>query len=316
MKIAALAGGVGGAKLVDGLAHVLLPNDLTVIVNTADDFEHFGLHISPDLDTVCYTLAGLANPITGWGREAETWKVMEVIARLGGPLWFQLGDMDLGVHLERTRRLRSGQPLSQIVRDLCASWSVDVTVLPMSDDPISTQVVTSDMGALPFQEYFVKHHFQPEVKAFRFQGAGQSRPAPGVLQAVQQADAIVICPSNPWVSVGPILAVPGILEVIHQKPVVAVSPIVGGKAIKGPAAKMYEELGLDPSAVTVAQHYGKLLTGFILDVVDADQAGILDQSGIISLVTQIVMSTPEDRRRLGAEVIHFCEQLPRRVDHP
>jgi len=316
MKITALAGGVGGAKLVDGLAHVLPPNDLTVIVNTADDFDHFGLHISPDLDTVCYTLAGLANPVTGWGREAETWKAMDVIARLGGPNWFHLGDMDLGVHLERTRRLRNGQPLSQIVRDFCASWSIEVRVLPMSDEPVTTQVVTSDMGTLTFQEYFVRHQFQPQVRAFTFQGADQSKPAPGVLQALREADIVVICPSNPWVSVGPILAVPGIQEEIHQKPVVAVSPIVGGKAIKGPAAKMYQELGLDPSAITVARHYGNLLAGFILDVVDADQAGIIDQSGIISLVTQTIMLTPEDRRRLAAEVIYFCEQFPRRVDHP
>jgi LPPG:FO 2-phospho-L-lactate transferase len=186
----------------------------------------------------------------------------------------------------------------------------------MSDDPISTQVVTADMGTLPFQEYFVRHQFQPHVKDFYFQGAEQSKPAPGVLESLRAADVVVICPSNPWVSIGPILAVPGIREEISKKPLMAVSPIVGGKAIKGPAAKMYQELGLEPSAVTVARHYGTLLSGFILDVVDADQAGIIDQSGIISMVTQTVMITADDRRNLAAEVVHFCERFPRRVDHP
>src|SRR5512140_1060399 len=272
MKIVALAGGVGGAKLADGLARTLAPDDLTVIVNTGDDFEHWGLCISPDLDTVCYTLAGLANPVTGWGRQKETFQALENVRRLGGPDWFGIGDQDLGTHLERTRRLRDGQPLSEVTRAFCRAWGVGPTIQPMSDQPVRTMVDTLENGELAFQEYFVHLHCEPRVKGFRFAGIEQAEPAPGCLEAIDAADAIIFCPSNPWVSLDPILAVPGMRAAVKAKPVLAVSPIIGGETVKGPAAKMFRELGIPASAIAVAQHYGDLLSGFVLDTVDKDLA--------------------------------------------
>lgn len=230
MKIVAFAGGVGGAKLAHGLAKILSPEELTVIVNTGDDFEHLGLSISPDLDTVCYTLAGLANPETGWGRVGETWNAFDNIEKLGGPAWFRLGDQDLATHLERTRRLKEGQPLSQITRDFCSAWGVQHTVLPMSDSPVRT-MVDSDEGELAFQEYFVHRRCEPRVKGFRFDGVKSAEPAPGVAEALKSADAVVFCPSNPWVSIDPILSILSMngIEWNKGKQVVAVSPIIGGK---------------------------------------------------------------------------------------
>ena len=206
LKIVALAGGVGGAKLAHGLAQVLPPDDLTVIVNTGDDFEHYGLYICPDLDTVCYTLAGLANLETGWGRMSETWNVIENAEKLGGPTWFRLGDRDLGTHLERTRRLKDGQTLSQVTNDFCKAWGIQHTVVPISDQPVRT-IVKTEEGDLPFQEYFVHRRCEPRVTGFRFEGVEQAQPAPKAREAIQSADAIVICPSNPWVSIDPILRV-------------------------------------------------------------------------------------------------------------
>ncbi len=308
MKITALAGGVGGAKLAHGLAQVLPPQDLTVIVNTGDDFEHLGLSISPDLDTVCYTLAGLANFETGWGRAEESWNAIANVKHLGGPAWFNLGDQDLGTHLERTRRLREGQPLSQITRDFCQAWGVGVTVLPMSDQPVRT-IVETDQGDLAFQEYFVHRRCEPRVKGFRFDGLDQAEPAPGVVEAIQSADAVVICPSNPWVSVDPILRV---LPPLHTGEglgvrAVAISPIIGGQTVKGPAAKMYAELGIQPSALAVAEHYRGRLSGFVLDEVDADLA---PQIPIPTLVTNTLMKSLTDRATLAQAVLHFLGNLP------
>lgn len=310
MKVVALAGGVGGAKLVDGLARCMPHDDLTVIVNTGDDFEHLGLRICPDLDTVCYTLAGIANPETGWGRKDESWHVLESLEQLGGPTWFRLGDRDLGTHLERTRRLREGQTLSQITADFCRRWGVDLTVLPMSDDSVQTWVYTSE-GELPFQDYFVRRRCQPVVKGFRFQGADGARPVRGVVEFIRQADLVVICPSNPWVSIDPIFSVPGIKDAVTTRPILAVSPIIGGKTVKGPAAKMYAELGLQPSALTVARHYGPLLTGFVFDRVDGEQAQAIEALGVASLVTDTLMNTPGERQRLAEEVLRFGDQLSR-----
>ena len=306
MKVVALAGGVGGAKLADGLAQVLPAEDLTIIVNTGDDFEHLNLHISPDLDTVCYTLAGIANPITGWGRASETWSMLETLSELGGPSWFRLGDRDLGVHLERTRRLRLGDPLSQITRDFCRAWGIEATILPMSDDFIPTWVDTNE-GELPFQEYFVHRRCTPLVKGFRFQGIEKASATPGVLEAIRDAGLVIVCPSNPWVSIDPILAVPGVRDAIEnsQAPVLAVSPIIAGQTIKGPAAKMYAELGIKPSAIAVARHYGTLLSGFILDVLDRDLLASLQIDRHQVLVTETVMKTREDRCRLAQEVLSF-----------
>jgi len=318
MKITALAGGVGGAKLAHGLAQILPPEDLTVIVNTGDDFEHLGLYICPDLDTVCYTLAGLANPETGWGRVDETWNTISNVDKLGGPAWFRLGDQDIATHLERTRRLKEGQSLSQITRDFCKAWGVEHTVLPMSDSPVRTMVDT-DEGELAFQEYFVHRRCEPRVTGFRFEGVDDAEPAPGVREAIQSADAVIICPSNPWVSVDPILklAAPllseeglGVaLSLSKWVRVIAVSPIIGGKTVKGPAAKMYAEFGIEPSALAVAKHYRTILTGFVLDHMDANMEDGIKKLEIETLVTNTLMNLLTDRTRLANDVLHFTRSL-------
>ncbi|HEX2979075.1 MAG TPA: 2-phospho-L-lactate transferase [Anaerolineaceae bacterium] len=314
MKIVALAGGVGGARLADGLARCLQTDELTVVVNTGDDFEHYGLQICPDIDTVCYTLSGLANSQTGWGLAGESFQALEAAERLGGPDWFRVGDRDLGTHLERTRRVRAGEPLSQITADFCAAWGISARVLPMSDQPVATIVHTVDEGDLAFQEYFVHQRCLPVVTGFQFQGIEQAQPAPGLLEAIAAADSVIICPSNPWVSIGPILALQGVLEALHQSRVVAVSPIIGGKAVKGPAAKMYTELGFTPSALAVAAQYRSFLSGFVLDLIDRDAVNEMAQWGIISLTTDILMPEPADRKRLARDVLDFCETLPGRND--
>jgi LPPG:FO 2-phospho-L-lactate transferase len=306
MKIAALAGGVGGAKLAHGLAQNLASEDLTVIVNTGDDFEHYGLYICPDLDTVCYTLAGLANPETGWGRVDETWNAIRNAAELGGPGWFNLGDRDLGTHLERTRRLKEGQCLSEITRDFCKAWGVRHTVLPMSDSPVRT-IVETEEGDLPFQEYFVQRRCEPRVKGFRFEGAESAEPAPGVLETIRSADAVVVCPSNPWVSIDPIL------KVLSPLPggdgsgvrVIAVSPIIGGQTVKGPAAKMYRELGIEPSALAVASHYRGLATDFVLDSVDKQLQGEIKGLTMQTLVTNTLMASHDRRKSFAQELLLF-----------
>jgi LPPG:FO 2-phospho-L-lactate transferase len=305
MKIVALAGGVGGAKLAHGLALSLPPQDLTIIVNTGDDFEHLGLYICPDLDTVCYNLAEIQNPETGWGRANESWRAFEAIKALGGPAWFRLGDRDLATHLERTRRLMVGDPLSQITADFCRSWGIPQTVLPMSDQQIPTIVLTED-GELAFQQYFVVLRCQPKVTGFRFHNILQSRPAPGVLESIQAAEAVIICPSNPWVSVDPILGVPGIRDALSKKVVVAVSPLVGGKALKGPAAKMFAELEIEPSAVAVARHYGSLLSGFVMDRRDENLTKLI---GFPTLIADTIMVEKQDRKTLGDEVLSFTNKL-------
>jgi len=309
-KVVALAGGVGGAKFADGLARLLPPDHLTVIVNTGDDFEHLGLRICPDLDTVCYTLAGKANPQTGWGLAGETFQALQSLEELGGPAWFHLGDRDLGTHLERTRRLSLGQPLSQVTRLFCQAWKIPITVLPVTDDPAPTVVLTTQ-GELSFQEYFVHRQCQPSVTGFRFEGIEQARPAPGVLEALREADLVLFCPSNPWVSIDPILAVPGVRQALVDArgnrglPVVAVSPIIGGKTVKGPAAKMFAELGILPSALAVAEHYGSLCSGFVLDLLDEKLAEEIRCLGLKTLATDTLMNHPEDRLRLAAEVLAF-----------
>lgn len=305
LKVVALAGGVGGARLSDGLAQILPAENLTVIVNTGDDFEHLGLYICPDLDTVCYTLAGLANPLTGWGRSEETWHALETIGLLGGQTWFRLGDRDLGLHLERTRRRRLGQPLSQIVQHFCQALAIRPRILPMTDDFIPTWVYTRE-GEMPFQEYFVHRQCQPIVTGFDFQGAETASPAPGVLDAIEHADLVVFCPSNPWVSLDPILSIPGIRLAVGARPVVAVSPIIGGQTVKGPASKMFAELGIPPSAAAVARHYADLLTGFVLDQVDSQLEPEIQQLGMHTRVTDAIMKTPLDRARLAKEVINFA----------
>lgn len=306
MKIVALAGGVGGAKLAHGLAQVLPPEDLTVIVNTGDDFEHYGLYICPDLDTVCYTLAGIANPETGWGRANETWNAIENSSKLGGLDWFKLGDKDLGTHLERTRRLEEGYSLSQITRDFCKAWGIQHTVLPMSDKPVRTFVETEE-GELAFQEYFVHRRCEPRVKGFWFDGVEQAEPVRGAREAIQAADAVIICPSNPWVSIDPILRVLSPLLSGERSGVrsVAVSPIIGGQAVKGPAAKMYRELGIEPSALAVAKHYQGLVTDFVLDHIDEQLNESVKGLSMRTYVTNTLMKSHEDRKRLATDLLKF-----------
>jgi len=287
MKIVALAGGVGGAKLADGLARLSPTPILTVVVNTGDDFTLFGLNISPDLDTVCYNLAGFEDPATGWGRADESWDVLKEIQRLGGPDWFRF------------------------TADLCRAWEIEAVILPMSDDLVPT-IVQTDQGELSFQDYFVKLACEPAVSGFRFQEVEKSQPAPGVIQAIKEADFVVICPSNPWVSIDPILAVPGIRAALEEKLVLAVSPIIGGKAVKGPAAKMYLEMGINPSAKAVMDHYGLLLDGIVID--NQDEGSVIDRSGerlhpIEVYSTDTWMKTREDRFRLAGEVVDFGQQL-------
>ncbi len=304
MKIVALAGGVGGAKLAHGLAQILPPEDLTIIVNTGDDFEHYGLYISPDLDTVCYTLAGLADPDKGWGRKDETWRTIESAISLGGPGWFNLGDQDIGTHLERTRRLGKGHPLSQITRDFCSTWKIESIVLPMSNQPVQT-IIETDEGELAFQEYFVQRKCKPIVKGFHFDGIDEAEPVPGSLEAIKNADAVVLCPSNPWVSIDPILAVVDIRSALEAKSVCAVSPIIGGKTVKGPAAKMYTELGIQPTAFAVAEHYHGLLSGFVLDKTDKNLAKKIK---IPSLTTDTLMTSLTKRAQLAGDVLNFIRR--------
>jgi LPPG:FO 2-phospho-L-lactate transferase len=310
--IIALSGGVGGAKLALGLSRILPPEQLLVVVNTGDDFEHLGLAISPDIDTVVYTLAGLANREVGWGRADETWSCMETLAAIGGETWFKLGDRDLAVHIERTRRLRAGETLSRVTADLCHRLGVGPHVLPMSDDPVRTRLLT-DTGWLDFQEYFVRNRCEPVVRELSFHGADSARPHPDFMAALAdpKLEAVVICPSNPFISVEPILAVPGVRDALAHcaAPVIAVSPIIAGRAIKGPTAKMMTELGLDPTAGTVAQRYSDLLDGYVID--HADMAEVVSIDARVTLA-QTLMTTIEDRETLARTVLDAAAVLRRR----
>jgi len=310
--IIALAGGVGGAKLAHGLAAVLPPEELQLVVNTGDDFEHLGLRICPDLDTVMYTLAGRANPETGWGLAGETWRFMAALQQLGGETWFRLGDQDLATHVHRSARLAAGETLSQVTAQLCRAMGLAHPVAPMADEPVRTMVRTAD-GELGFQDYFVRRQCRPEVLGLRYAGAGEARPSPAFTRALRTPHlrAIVVCPSNPYLSIAPLLALPGMREQLRQAgvPVIAVSPIVGGAAIKGPAAKIMRELGLEASALGVARHYGPLIDACVLDHADAALAPAVQALGMAPLVTATVMHSLADRIRLAQEVLAFAQRL-------
>lgn len=311
--ILALAGGVGGAKLANGLARILSPAELVVAVNTGDDFEHLGLHISPDLDTVIYTLAGIANPATGWGRADESWNFLTALGELGGPTWFQLGDRDLAAHVERTRRLATGETLSQITAHFCVRLGIRHSIVPMSDQRVRT-MIRSNQGWLEFQDYFVRLQCEPRVVEIRFEGVEAARPSPGLEQVLQQdatLRAVVICPSNPFVSIDPILALRGIGDRLPrlQAPVVAVSPIVGGQALKGPARKMLQELGYEPSALGVAHHYQNFLDGLVIDRRDAALAPAIEALGVRTLVTETIMTGEAEQIALARRVVDFATQL-------
>jgi len=308
-KVVVLTGGVGGAKLVLGLAQVMPPEEIVAIVNTGDDFRHLGLWVSPDIDTLLYTLAGKANAAQGWGREGETWQFMAALRSLGGEDWFNLGDGDLALHVERTAALARGETLSAIVRRFGQAWGVRTAMLPMSDDPVATHLAT-DVGDLPFQRYFVERRCAPAVSAIRFEGSAAARPAPGVIEAIRDSEtrAILIAPSNPYLSVDPILAVPGIRDALAgaAAPVVAVSPIVGGQAVKGPTAKLMAELGVAATPATIAAHYAGLLDGLLVDERDA-----VDGLAIAYDQADTLMTTLEDRARVARAALALADRIGR-----
>lgn len=310
-RVIALSGGVGGAKLVAGLAHSLAPEQLTVVVNTGDDFEHLGFLICPDLDSVLYTLADLNDMERGWGRRDESWSFMETLRELGGEDWFQLGDRDLALHVARQHLLQSGETLSQVAKRLCERLGISCSVVPMSDDPVRTVVQTNE-GELEFQHYFVRERCKPKAKGFRFRNVKSARPSKSFMDALddERLAGLVICPSNPFVSIDPILALPGVRETLRELnvPIVAISPIVGGKAIKGPAAKMFEELGFVPSASNVAQHYDPLLDGFIIDEHDRSAAPDFGERPRI-VVCDTVMKSNEDRVALAETTLALLADL-------
>jgi len=309
--VLALSGGVGGAKLALGLYRILPPDTLTIVANTGDDFEHLGLSISPDIDTLLYTLSGQSNAELGWGRQDETWTFMGALEKLGGETWFRLGDGDLATHVERTRRLAAGESLSAITDDFRRRFGIAVRLLPMSDDKVRTRLDT-DRGKLDFQDYFVRRRCEPRVRRLEFDGSETARPHPDFIAALAdpRLHAVVICPSNPFISIDPILSIPGLREALRlcQAPVVAVSPIIGGKAVKGPTAKMMAELGLPVDAAAVAHHYRDILDLYIADESDRDAVAQLD---LPIVLTQTLMATLEDREALARTVLDAADRIRR-----
>ena len=305
-RFTVLTGGVGGAKLVDGLYRILPQNSLTAIVNTGDDFRHFGLPISPDIDTLLYTLSGKSNQALGWGREGETWNFMAALKSLGGEDWFNLGDGDLALHVMRSLALSAGETLSSIIARFAKVWELQLSILPMTDDAVATWVET-DEGLLPFQRYFVERQCAPKVQAVRFEGAAEAVPAPGVVAAIMDCDTVLVAPSNPWLSVDPLLAIPQIRKALEstKAPVIAVSPLVEGKAVKGPTAKLMGELGLEVTNHSIADHYGDLLDGLVVH--NKDEA---PQSLAIAR-TDTLMKSPEDRERVARAVLALAAECRR-----
>jgi len=311
--VVALSGGVGGAKLCLGLSHILSPDRLLVVANTGDDFEHLGLAISPDLDTVLYTLAGLANPATGWGRHDETWTFMRAVEALGGETWFRLGDADLAIHIERTRRLAAGITLSQVTADFARRLGIGARIVPMSDDRVRTRV-RSSAGWLDFQDYFVRLRCEPAVLELAFDGIDAARPQPDFLAALAhpRLRAVIICPSNPFISIDPILALPGVRGALSAcaAPIVAVSPLISGRAVKGPTDKMMRELGLEPSAAAVARHYGDLLDAYLVDRSDAESVEVPPDMKVVA--ANALMTSLADREALARAALDVADALRER----
>ena len=310
--LVALCGGVGAARMLSGLVRVVSPEEIVAIVNVGDDMELHGLHISPDLDTVTYTLAGMDNRETGWGVAGESWAVMDELGRLGGEDWFRLGDRDLATHLFRTGRLGAGATLSAVTAALAERRGIAVRLLPVTDDHLRTRVTLAEAGTLGpsgteigFQDYFVRLHHDVPVSGVRFDGAATALPAPGVMDAIEGAEVIVVCPSNPVVSIGPLLAVPGVREALvrRRERVVAVSPIIAGAALKGPADRLMAELGTESSVVGVARLYAPWVRTLVVDNADADRAADVEAEGVRCVVTDTVMGTPERAAALARVVI-------------
>lgn len=308
--IVAIAGGVGGAKLADGLQTILPAGDLMVVVNTADDFELHGLRICPDLDTVLYNLAGIANPEFGWGIAGDTRATQSAMTRLGADPWFILGDQDLGTHILRTERIGAGETLTQVMGDFARSLGLTAQLVPMTDDPVAT-IIETEAGDLAFQDYFVRRRHSDDVTGVHFHGIEWAEPNPLALEALPGAEMVIFCPSNPIVSLGPVLSVPGMQDAISASPGprIAVSPIVGGKALKGPADQMMRNLGIEPSALGIAAFYGDLIDGLVIDHADAGEAAAIEAAGTRVLVTDAVMRDREDRARLATEVVAFGREL-------
>ncbi|MEE2692728.1 MAG: 2-phospho-L-lactate transferase [Pseudomonadota bacterium] len=304
-RIVVLTGGVGGAKLALGMCAAAPAGSVTAIVNTGDDFSHFGLFVSPDIDTLLYTLSGQANAEQGWGRENETASFMTALRSLGAEDWFNLGDGDLALHVLRTHLRGLGVSLSEITKRFARAWRLEAEILPMTDDPVSTQLQTDD-GVLAFQHYFVKRRCAPRVRDVRYCGSGEARPAPGLLEALRDADAIIIAPSNPYLSIGPILAIPEIREALltASAPRVAVSPIIGGESVKGPTSKLMRELGVAVDNQSIADFYGGLIDGLVIDERDAAPAG-----DVSVRKTNILMWTTDDKRRVAEAALAFADEL-------
>ena len=309
--ILVFTGGTGGAKLVQGLAQVVAPKELTVIVNTADDLEWWGLHISPDIDSILYGLAGLLSPERGWGMADDSFRCLERMEQLGQPSWFALGDLDLATHLTRTAILRAGKSLSQVTAELAAKMGVRARVLPMSDDPVAT-VLDTAKGTLKFQEYFVRERHQIEVRRVRFDGAHRARPAPGVIESIEAAEAVIFAPSNPVTSIGPILAVPGIRGALERAKarVAAVSPIVGGEAVSGPAGVLMQMMGWPSTIAGVARAYEDFLDVLIADRADEAAAALLRTEDWRVLCTNTIMNSPESKLELARFVVEACGAKP------
>jgi len=312
VKYLAFTGGVGGAKLALGLSKLLQPEQLAFVVNTGDDFRHFGLHVAPDVDTLIYTLSDECNPQQGWGRRNESWHFMDAMEQLGGETWFKLGDRDLAMHVERTRRLAAGQSLTQVTAALASALGIAHPILPMSNDPVSTCVRTA-AGLMDFQHYFVREQCAPVVSGFEFRGVERAAVNPEILKRLDdpRLAGVILCPSNPFVSIDPILALPGMRERLAQcaAPVIAVSPVIGGAAIKGPTVKMMRELSLENSAAWVAGHYRDFLDGFVVDKRDDGLRGNIEAMGVPVLVAQTFMETLDDRVSLARDCLRFVEKL-------
>ncbi len=300
-SVAVVCGGVGAARLLRGFVGRVPADELTAIVNVADDMVLHGLHISPDLDTITYTLADAVSAERGWGLEGETWQAMTQLARYGGESWFNLGDKDLATHLYRTQRLGEGATLSEVTTEIAAAWELALTMVPVTDDPIRTMMATVDHGEISFQRYFVEHQHSIAVTGVRFDGADAARPSPTALAALESADHLVIAPSNPAVSIDPVLAVPGVRDILARRrdDVVAVSPIVGGKALKGPADRLLVELGREASALAVAEWYAEVVGTLIIDTADADLAPAIEALGVRAIVTDTIMANPGVTERLA-----------------
>ncbi|MBT4888416.1 MAG: 2-phospho-L-lactate transferase [Rhodospirillales bacterium] len=311
VSVVAFSGGVGGAKLASGLSRVLEPGKLLVAANTGDDFSHMGLHISPDIDSIFYAVTDLNNTETGWGRTGETWNFMAALKGFGGEDWFNLGDSDLAMHVLRTHWLQQGQSLSEVTQNFCQALNVPFNLAPMSNDPVTTMIDT-DKGTLPMQDYFVREHCEPVAKKFSYKDANEASANSDILSALSGDDlqTIVLCPSNPYLSIDPILAVPGIVEALKATdvPVIAVSPIVGGLALKGPLGKIMGELGLEPSSLSIAKHYGDLLDVLVIDEGDAHEAEAIEALGSQVCIAPTIMKTIDDQRALANVVLAITKK--------